>query len=1044
MLPGVLLATLLLAVPSPVVWYTFDQPQIGADSRGQHPLQLVADRAPGAVGQALRLGGSGFQLPGALAPADAGFAFSAWMRCDQVDQNVTIAAQDDAWLLRLDPPSENGAGRLSFFVNANGALEPRVRGPLLQPGTWYQITASWDQDYATLWVNSHSWSQRRAGAVPASPAPIVVGGPSKYGPSGLRGLIDEVRLYDGGLTEAAVLESVYDLSGPGDGRREARFEFAALDGWTARPPATATVVDGQLRAAVDGEGGLLRRSGLAVPVAGQRYLALRLSVDRGARGKLLVRSDAGLQVESFELVADGRPHSYVFDTYQWSDFAGSVQALGLVPSDVAATVAVDFVRFAPTPEAPPEVRLERLLPAAVIPRAGRPEGITVQLRNTGGPGRGLSAVLRGPALSVPRATLELPELSFGQALPLRWEVTAARAGTLPLSCQVSGAGSSSSSLSASIRFAPFVAPTVADYVPPPQPVDTGPYLVGAMHCPLWRQGTRGQGGWQEILPFPEREPALGWYDEGDPEVTDWELKFALDHGINYFVYCWYRTSQGRPVEQMLGHAIHDGLLKSRYGQQFKFAIMWENQSRGRAGVADEADLLQNLLPFWIENYFRQPNYLTFNGQPLLYIYRPEQLVDDLGSVEKVRQALEKVRAAMRAAGFPGVILLGEYRGTAPAPLELMKAEGIDCAFAYCWGGGADPTDDQAIAAQQGVWQERRKLGVLPEIMTVSMGWDSTPWHPSFTRWHLQPGRFQELCERAKVHLAGEPAGSLQSRMVLLDNWNEFGEGHYVAPHREHGFGYLDAVRAAFAPQAAPHVDLVPQDVGHGPYDALFENYRRVLAGARQQVTAPGGQQPGLLGWWTFNDPADAPYALDYTGHGLGGVLRGATRVAGRRGQALLCDGGAVSVERQPGWAPGSAISVLAWLRPSAADQNDTWFVNCIYGNGLGGFRFGCAQGRLSFALPKQAWSHHVRAETPLPAGDWIHVAATYDGTTIRVYQAGRQVAQAPRGGPLLKPLGALTLGNFDPRHPAHFRGLLDDVQIWNRALSAAEIAALAQ
>ena len=61
--------------------------------------------------------------------------------------------------------------------------------------------------------------------------------------------------------------------------------------------------------------------------------------------------------------------------------------------------------------------------------------------------------------------------------------------------------------------------SVGAAVPAPRPVDTGRYLLGAVMCPLWHDGSR----WGAIARFPEREPLLGWYDEGDPEVTDWEI-----------------------------------------------------------------------------------------------------------------------------------------------------------------------------------------------------------------------------------------------------------------------------------------------------------------------------------------------------------------------------------------------------------------------------------------------------------------------------------------------------------------------------------------
>ena len=181
-----------------------------------------------------------------------------------------------------------------------------------------------------------------------------------------------------------------------------------------------------------------------------------------------------------------------------------------------------------------------------------------------------------------------------------------------------------------------------NYIPEPQPVKTE-ILIGAHHCPLWEADKPQM--WDNVLKHPERTPALGFYSQENPEVADWETKWAVEHGISFFIYCWYRASQGEPVKMRFGSAIHDALFKSQFVDKMKFTIMWENQSRGTAGVADEQDLMENLLPFWIENYFQHPSYLKIDNKPLLFIYRPEFLVQDLGSVENVARAFERMRQA---------------------------------------------------------------------------------------------------------------------------------------------------------------------------------------------------------------------------------------------------------------------------------------------------------------------------------------------------------------------------------------------------------------
>ena len=370
------------------------------------------------------------------------------------------------------------------------------------------------------------------------------------------------------------------------------------------------------------------------------------------------------------------------------------------------------------------------------------------------------------------------------------------------------------------------APAAKPYVPEPRPVATD-ILVGAHNCPLWEADRPDL--WAQVVKHPERTPALGFYSQENPEVADWETKWAVEHGVSFFVYCWYRDGQGGPVKMRFSSAIHQALFKSRYVDKMKFTIMWENQSRGKAGVADEADLMNNLLPFWMDSYFRHPSYLKMDNKPLLFIYRPEFLVQDLGGVDKVRAALDKMRAACRKAGFDGLYILGEYRGLNPKHLALMKQLGLDYTFAYCWHVQGSPKPERAIAAQLDCINKTQAMNILPQVVTVTQGWSG--WRDEGSIWKLPPADYKTLLAKAKTIVETFPAQSLGRRMILLDNWNEWSEGHYLAPHKEYGFGYLDAVREVFSNAPKEHVDLLPQDVGMGPYD---QEYKKRMGEKRRE------------------------------------------------------------------------------------------------------------------------------------------------------------------------------------------------------------------
>jgi len=496
-------------------------------------------------------------------------------------------------------------------------------------------------------------------------------------------------------------------------------------------------------------------------------------------------------------------------------FAVSISAAGQAPENPGAS----------------KVQIHSFLPDKPIARAQRPAELAAVIENLD-----RAEIEIDPKLMAPEGIKILepvPGLTPIEGLTeqvLKWTIVAQEATSYELTLNVESGGVAAARASLHMDFLTAREVKKLPYIPEPKPVQTS-LIVGAHHCPLWEADKPNM--WSQLLIHPERTPALGFYAQDNPEVSDWETKWASEHGVSFFIYCWYRISQGEPVKTQFSSAIHEGLFKSKFADTMKFTIMWENQSRGRAGVADENDLMTNLLPFWMENYFKHSSYLKIDNKPVLFIYRPEFLVDDLGGVEKVVQAFQHMREACQAAGFAGLYLLGEYRGLDPEHLKLMKSLGLDYTFAYCWYVPDNPTPAQAIDAQMGYIQKTQALGILPQVVTVSQAWSG--WRDEGTIWKIPPAEYKTLLQKAKEIVATFPAQELGSKLLLLDNWNEWGEGHYIAPYREYGFGYLDAVREVFSGDTAPHDDLIPEDIGMGPYDSAYRNWTEKEREARNQA-----------------------------------------------------------------------------------------------------------------------------------------------------------------------------------------------------------------
>jgi hypothetical protein len=69
---------------------------------------------------------------------------------------------------------------------------------------------------------------------------------------------------------------------------------------------------------------------------------------------------------------------------------------------------------------------------------------------------------------------------------------------------------------------------------------------------------------------------------------------------------------------------------------------------------------------------------------------------------------------------------------------------------------------------------------------------------------------------------------------------------------------------------------------------------------------------------------------------------------------------------------------------------------------------------------------------------WSHLAATYDGSTLRLYVNGTQVSSQTIAGSILGSSGPLRIGG-NTVWGEWFKGSIDDVRVYDRALSAAEV-----
>lgn len=336
----------------------------------------------------------------------------------------------------------------------------------------------------------------------------------------------------------------------------------------------------------------------------------------------------------------------------------------------------------------------------------------------------------------------------------------------------------------------------ADYVPEPSAVPHGPYLLGVQACNLWREGS--QFGWDWISSDPERSPVLGFYDEQEIEAADWEIKFLVDHGIDFIMPCWYRPQSGAglgPIKNGSRQGVH-GYKRARYADRLRYAILVETANAPMKSLGDWSDYA---VPFFVEHYFKDPRYLVVDNKPVVAFFGG---IKNTGDESAARDTL---RAQCVAAGFAGVTLLG---------CTTTGDTGFEYTYTYA----------KCFAAES----------VTNRISSPSVNWDRSAWDLPYQ----DAGTWRSAAEY-KAQLLAQKANlpaktGLAQTMWVLGNWNEYGEGHFLMPTEGLGFRYLDVVREVFG-DGSPHVDVWPTAEQKARINVLYPQPRIIVSPSDQRA-----------------------------------------------------------------------------------------------------------------------------------------------------------------------------------------------------------------
>jgi hypothetical protein len=195
---------------------------------------------------------------------------------------------------------------------------------------------------------------------------------------------------------------------------------------------------------------------------------------------------------------------------------------------------------------------------------------------------------------------------------------------------------------------------------------------------------------------------------------------------------------------------------------------------------------------------------------------------------------------------------------------------------------------------------------------------------------------------------------------------------------------------------------------------------------------------GLVAAYGFNE-GSGTVVNDVSGYGNNGTISGAAwTTSGKYGNALSFNGtnALVTINNAPSLQLTTGMTLEVWVYPTTVTAawrdviykgNDNYYLEGSSNSGppTAGAIFGGAYGQ-------------VYGPNALTANTWAHLAATYDGAAMRLYVNGVQVASRAETGAIATSTNPLQIGG-DSIYGQYFEGRIDEVRIYNLALSVAQI-----
>ncbi len=234
---------------------------------------------------------------------------------------------------------------------------------------------------------------------------------------------------------------------------------------------------------------------------------------------------------------------------------------------------------------------------------------------------------------------------------------------------------------------------------------------------------------------------------------------------------------------------------------------------------------------------------------------------------------------------------------------------------------------------------------------------------------------------------------------------------------------------------------------------IAQNDTTICAGQSLTLNIEGAYDPlptdGLVGYWPFNGNAN-----DESGNGNNGTVNGAVLAIDRFGNSNSAysfngNGNYITVPNSPSLDITENITLSAWIYADNYNQCRDFIsktspqIPDIEPFSLSGFSNGKVYLQTGSLVPDSTWGSYILSDISIPLNQWVLITGTVSGNDYRAYVNNLNAGISQSS--IIDPFNGINnipvkFGKF--RNSGYFNGKLDDIRIYNRALSPSEITAL--